>query len=177
MYRRWWIVLALALAAGCSSHPAKARTYHLPPQKARYNETPLPYRPVKDGDMVFTVLGVTTGLTTLSGSHADLPARGQLVRVRVLAENDYATFHTVDLTKQLLVDSTGRTYAVDVNGMRVKRQPDNYLVGSDNQVEFDLIYDIPKSARVTSVHLYGDLTDELGVRAPSDPGVVARLTK
>src|ERR1051325_10780874 len=116
MDRRLWIVVPLVLAAGgCSAHSSTGRTYHLPPQKARYNETPLPYRPVKDGDMVFTVLGVTAGLTTLSGSHADLPAKGQIVRVRVMAENDYATFHTVDLTKQLLVDGAGRTYAVDVN--------------------------------------------------------------
>jgi len=54
--------------------------------------------------------------------------------------------------------------------MRVKTGSPTTTRRLNNQVEFDLIYDIPRAPRYRGPPVR-DLTDELGVRAPYDPGV------
>ncbi|MFD0687122.1 DUF4352 domain-containing protein [Actinomadura fibrosa] len=158
-------------AAGCSGGDGP-ETYRLPERPVRDNERALPYREVRDGQVMFAALGLSSGLTTITGSHADLPSRlGGFVRVRMLAENGYATFHKVNLDRQLLVVAGGRTFTPDVNAMRVKRQPTEIELGSHDRMEFDLMYDVPKDARIRALRLYAAPTDGLGIELPNDPGV------
>ncbi|MWA07449.1 DUF4352 domain-containing protein [Actinomadura sp. LD22] len=158
----------LPLAPACGGHDDDH--YRVPARAVRDGEHPLPYREVTDGHIAFAAIGLSSGLTTITGSHADLPSRlGGFARVRMLAENRYATFHKIDLDRQLLVTSRG-AYPPDVNAMRVKRQPTDIELGSHDRLEFDLMYDIPKDARITALRLYADPTDELGVPLQHDPG-------
>ncbi|WP_433478516.1 DUF4352 domain-containing protein [Spirillospora sp. CA-142024] len=160
--------LGLGLAA-CSGEDGR-RHYRLPERAVRDGETPLPYREVQDGNVMFAALGLSPALTTITGSHADLPSRlGHFARVRILAENRYATFHKIDLDRQLLITSRG-AYPPDVNAMRVKRQPTDVELGSRDRLELDLWYDIPKDARIRALRLYSAPTDDLGVARPGDPG-------
>jgi hypothetical protein len=173
----------LLFAASCSpasprSSPGSTKAppaYHLPQRPVRDGETPLPYRPVTDGRITFAAIGLRTRMGFVVGSHADWPARGQFVRVRLLIENGYPTFHDVDLTKQLLVTADGVTHTVDENGMRIERQPSTIEIGAHDRAELDLLYDVPKPARVASLRLFGAPADDLGIPAGSDPGVAAPL--
>jgi hypothetical protein len=159
----------LPLASACGGGHDDAH-YRVPARAVRDDESPLPYREVTDGRIAFAAIGLSSGLTTITGSHADLPSRlGGFARVRMIAENRYATFHKIDLDRQLLVTSRG-AYPPDVNAMRVKRQPTDIELGSHDRIEFDLMYDIPKDARIRALRLYASPTDDLGVPLQHDPG-------
>ncbi len=177
--RRLVVLLSLVVLAGCSGdHTPKSAstpTYKLPPRPARDGETPLPYHPVVDGKLTFTPIGLRAKMADVVGSHADWPAKGQFVRVRVITENGYATFHTIDLFKQVLVTTDGATHTPDENAMRIERQPSTVDIGSHDRVEYDLIFDVPKQAKEKSIRLFGDPTDDLGVPAAHDAGVEAPL--
>lgn len=164
------LVAAIGALPACSSG-SKTVTYKVPPIPVRDRETPLPYHEGHDGKITFAPIGLRTGITFLVGSHADWPATGQFVRVRVDCFNDYPNFHTLDLRKQVLIDAAGKTYQPDENGMRIERQPDTFDLGARDRIEFDLIYDIPKQAKVKAVRLYGAPANDLGVTLPNDPGV------
>lgn len=170
------ILLVVGALPACSGGGSKPAAYKLPPRPVRDRETPLPYREVSDGRITFAAIGLRTGITFIVGSHADLPAQGQYVRVRVVCDNGYPNFHTIDLNKQLLVTTDGQTHQTDVNGMRVERQPDTFDLGSHDRLEFDLLYDIPKQAKVRSLRLYGAPASDLGVTLPNDPGVEVPLS-
>jgi hypothetical protein len=142
----------------------------------RDEEKPLPYRPVKDGLITFAAIGLRTGMLDIVGSHADQPPKGQFVRVRILAVNGYPNFHTIQPSKQQLITADGTAYLPDINGMRIERQPDTVQLGARDQLEFDLLYDIPKQAKVKALKLYGAPASDLGVTLPDDPGVEAPLT-
>jgi hypothetical protein len=176
------VILSLCLAAvltGCSREHAPKNTpaaaYRLPARPARDGETPLPYRPVQDGRITFTPIGLRAKMGFVVGSHADWPANGQFVRVRMLAENGYPTFHTVDLAKQVLVTTDGATHTIDENATRIERQPTTFDLGAHDRLEFDLFYDIPKQETAASLRLHGDPADDLGVPLAHDPGVEAPL--
>ncbi|GAA3211729.1 DUF4352 domain-containing protein [Actinocorallia longicatena] len=161
MLRIMRLALVLALAAGCGGSP-KAPA----PQPSGY----------RDGLVEFIPLGVTTGITSVIGSHADLPSKnGQVVFVRLAVINHYRTFHDLDVRKQLLVTSDGRQWEIDGQATSIKRQPTRLSLGSGNRVEFDLYYDIPATARPKELLLYGEPVTDLGVALPEDPGVRAPL--
>lgn len=166
--------LAVVLA-GCSGDPTPksepSPTYRLPGRPVRDGETPLPYHPAADGRITFAAIGLRTGISFVVGSHADQPAKGQFVRARVLVDNGYPTFHTIELGKQLLVTTDGATHEIDENGMRIERQPSDFDLGAHDRLEFDLIYDIPKPAKVKSLRLFGAPTNDLGLPIDHDPGV------
>lgn len=127
-------------------------------------------RPVSDGDTEFALLAITTDMPQLTGSHADVAARGQFVRVRVSASNHGRTTALLDLRRQQLVASDGKTYLPDYDAMTIKRQPEKIDLGASDIFEFDLWYDIPKQARPQALVLYGgatltDLKDKEGARA------------
>ena len=173
------IVLLLLATAGCSggtAHSTSTPTYNLPPRPVRDEEKPLPYHPVKDGLITFAAIGLRTGMLDIVGSHADQPPKGQFVRIRVLAVNGYPNFHTIEPSKQTLITTDGKTYAPDINGMRIERQPDSFQLGARDQLEFDLLYDIPRQSKVKALHLYGAPSSDLGVTLPDDSGVEAPLT-
>jgi hypothetical protein len=176
--RRLAALLGLAVVlTGCSGghKPKSPPTYELPGRPVRDGETPLPYRPVSDGRITFAVIGVRANMSSVVGSHADWPAKGQFVRARVVVENGYPTFHTIVLGKQLLVTTDGATHTIDENGMRIERQPPDFELGAHDRLEFDLIYDIPKQAKAKALRLFGGPTNDLGIPADHDPGVDASL--
>jgi hypothetical protein len=164
-----------AVLAGCSDgHTPKSRpspTYRLPGRPVRDGETPLPYRPAADGRITFAAIGLRTGMSSVVGSHADWPAKGQFIRARVVVDNGYPTFHTIDLGKQLLITTDGATHKVDENGMRIERQPSDFDLGAHDRLEFDLIYDVPKQSKARSLRLFGGPTNDLGIPDATDPGV------
>lgn len=167
----------VALAAGCSGggRPSATPTYDLPPRPVRVAETPLPYRPVTDGLMTFTAIGIRSGMEYITGTHADLPARGAFTRIRVIAENGYSRTHTLDTTKQLLITADGRTQVPDLGAMHVERQPDQIDIGAHDRLELDLYYDVPKNAAVRAIRFYGVPTDDLGNPVGVDRGVQVPL--
>lgn len=162
------------LTAGCSGssgHVSPTPTYDLPPRPVRVAETPLPYRPVTDGAMTFTAIGLRTGMEYITGTHADLEARGAYARIRVLVDNGYSRTHTLDTTKQLLVASDGRTRQPDIGAMHVERQPDQIDIGAHDRLEFDLYYDIPKNVAVRAIVFFGAPADDAGNPIGPDRGV------
>jgi hypothetical protein len=177
--RRLAVLLGIAVVlAGCSGGSPKSTatpTYRLPARPVRDGETPLPYRPVSDGRITFAVIGLRANMSSVVGSHADWPAKGQFVRTRVLVENGYPTFHDIQTAKQVLVTTDGATHTVDENGMRIERQPAEFLLGAHDRLEFDLIYDVPKTVKAKALRLFGGPTNDLGIPVP-DTGVEASLS-
>lgn len=169
---------ATALAAcsgGGGGDASPTPTYDLPPRPARVAETPLPYHPVTDGLVTFTAIGVRAAMEYITGTHADLPARGAFTRVRVIVDNGYSRTHTLDTTKQLLVTADGRTQPPDVGAMRVERQPDQIDLGAHDRLELDLYYDIPKNTTARAIRFYGAPADDAGNPVGVDRGVQVPL--
>jgi hypothetical protein len=154
--------LMLAMSASCSSsHGAAAkppRTYALTPQAARPDERALRLRPVSDGGTQFTLLGLTTGMTDLVGSHADIKPHGRYTRVRVEMVNNGRTSAVMDIMRQLLFTADGRSHPPDSEAMVIKRQPLNFDLGAAMRVQLDLWYDIPATARPSGMRLFGGAT-------------------
>ena len=82
-------LLAVALT-GCSNTApspvlaSASATYELGPRPVRPDETALRLQTANNGDTVFTLIGLTTGIPTIVGSHAEWQAKGQYVRVRLV---------------------------------------------------------------------------------------------
>lgn len=159
------LALASALAAGaaaCSSGgggagPARA-TYPLSPRTVRPDETAVRLPPVSDGDTSFTVLGISSALPEITGSHADMQAEGQFVRIRILVVNNGRTTTLIDVTRQTLLAADGTGHRPDYDAMTIKRQPAKLDMGAAMRAEFDLWYDIPRSTRPAGLRLYGGST-------------------
>lgn len=163
----------MAALTSCGPEPEKPQTrptYDLPPRQVRVNETPIHAAPVTDGDARFQVIGLQSGQASLSGSHAEWPAKGQFVTVRVVVENPGRSTSRFDARKQLLVTADGRTFPVDDTAQITKRQPREISVGAGVRIEMDLWFDIPKNAQPAAVKLYGDppigYPSTEGVRVP-----------
>ncbi|MBP2702262.1 DUF4352 domain-containing protein [Microbispora sp. RL4-1S] len=159
---------------GCSGDPGKAapspsptpsRTYVIPPEAARADETVVTAEPVIDGQMRFRVLGYSHGMPSLFGSHAEWNAKGAYARVRVLIESTDRTSQKFDAKQQLLTASDGRTFSIDFQAQTIKRQPFELFVGSFVRMEFDLWYDVPKDAKITGIRFFAD--PPLGAIGPS----------
>ncbi|MEU4698494.1 DUF4352 domain-containing protein [Nonomuraea dietziae] len=163
MRRPLLIACVVAALASCSPEPAKPQakpqakpTYDLPARQVRANETPIHAAPVNDGDARFQVIGLQAGQASLSGSHAEWPAKGQFVTVRVVVENPGRSTSRFDARKQRLITADGRAFPIDDPAQITKRQPLEIPVGSGVRIELDLWFDIPKDATPAAVKLYGD---------------------
>ncbi|MBP2324474.1 hypothetical protein JOF56_004859 [Kibdelosporangium banguiense] len=164
------IVAAILMLAGCSpSDPAPTPTttssrptYELSPRTARPDETPLKLPAKQDGETEFVLVGITPKLPSLTGSHIDFDAKGVFYRIRVAATNTGRTNVDFDTRKQLLVTQDGATHVPDDPAMTVKRQPDQFVLGANVRLEFDLYYDIPKDAQPKALKVFGGktLTDQ-----------------
>ena len=171
------LVLGVALA-GCAGAPQPApgpAVYELAPRPVRPDEKPLVPAPTPEGDTVFELIGLTTGMASVLGSHAEMPAKGQFVRVRLVVSNTGRNSVPFDANRQLLLTSTGTEHAPDSQAMLIKRQPGRIDIGSANRVEFDLYYDIPKDAVPTALRAFGgpslaDFSDHTGVDIRIDTG-------
>jgi hypothetical protein len=157
------MLLAVALT-GCSNTApspvlaSASATYELDPRPVRPDETALRLPTANNGDTVFTLIGLTTGIPTIVGSHAEWQAKGQYVRVRLVVTSAGRTSVLFDTRRQLLVDAKGATIAPDDQAMLIKRQPDKFDLGANVRVEFDLYYDIPKDAKPAALRAFGGPT-------------------
>lgn len=157
------VALVTALSAACSAGHATTPTkvpptYNLPPRVVRPGETALRIPTARSGDIAFTVIGLHDRMETVAGSDADLPPKGQFVRIRLVVENTGRITGTFDTRKQLLVAADGRTFPPNPDAMIIRRQPNSIDVGSGVRIEMDLWYDIPKDARETALRLVGSPT-------------------
>ena len=164
-------IAAIAAIAGCAFAPPPPATYAASPRPVRPSETATTPVPTADGDTVFEIIGLTTGLTTVLGSHAELPASGSYVRLRVVVSNTGRNSVLLDTARQLLRTADGATYAPDPEAMLVKRQPARAEVGPGNRFEFDLYYDVPAGAVPVGLRAFGgptlaDFSDTTGTDVP-----------
>ncbi|MER5318885.1 DUF4352 domain-containing protein [Streptosporangium roseum] len=148
-------------------------TYELAPRPVRPGERPVNAAPVTDSDGRFQVIGLQTGLGILFGSHAEWPAKGQYVVVRIVVENPARANSRFDAKRQKLITADGAAYGIDRFAQAIKRQPDTLPLGAGVRIEMDLWFDIPKTAKVAAVRLFGE--PSLGIRGSTD-GVEVPLT-
>lgn len=168
-------VLTVGMVTGCAGQaPAPGPALlPVPPEPVRTGERPLTGPGTVDGDTLFQPLGLTTGMASVIGSHADLPAKGEYVRLRVLLVNTGRNSAVLDPNKQLLVTGDGGTHAPDPQAMLIKRQPEKVDLGTGNRTEFDLFYDVPAGAVPTALRAFGgptlaDLADTSSVDVALD---------
>ncbi|MEV8631524.1 DUF4352 domain-containing protein [Streptosporangium sp. NPDC051023] len=155
--------LSVALLTGCSGQGAAAPapssptpTYRLTPRPVRPGERPITAAPVMDGDTRFQVIGLQTGLSEFVGSHGEWQAKGQYVVVRIVADNPGRTNSRYDAKRQKLLTADGAEYGIDRFAQAIKRQPDTLPLGAEVRIEMDLWFDVPKTAQVIGIRLYGD---------------------
>ncbi|WP_019630660.1 DUF4352 domain-containing protein [Actinomadura atramentaria] len=154
------LLLALACApAACSARaerPDPPAAYDVPARTARPGETAVRGATADSGELSFRVIGLTTGLTELAGSHAEMAPRGRFARVRIVVANTGRTGQTFDARDQRLVTADGTVHGRDQEADLVKRQPDGELeIGAGVRVELDLWYDIPVGARPAALRVVG----------------------
>jgi hypothetical protein len=163
-------VVLVGAVAGCgaSAPPTDTRaTYEQVPHTVRPNEKPLSLPQTVEGDSTIRLIGLTTGIPSLVGSHAELPAKGQIVRIRLEVVNTGRSTLLFDSRRQLLLTAGGGAYAPDSQAMQIKRQPTTFDLGANVRVEFDLYYDVPTGATPTGLRVFGgptfyDPTDRTG---------------
>jgi hypothetical protein len=171
------LVLAIA-STGCADAPEPApgpAVYALAPRPVRPDEKPLVPVPTHEGDTVFELIGLTTGMATVLGSHAELPAKGQFVRIRLVISNSGRNSVPFDANRQLLITTDGAEHAPDSQAMLIKRQPGRFDLGQTDRLEFDLYFDIPAGAAPMALRAFGgaslaDFSDRTGVDIRIDTG-------
>jgi hypothetical protein len=153
------LVLGLLIGVfGCSDDKGPA-TYNLPPRPARTLETPLTDKPVRLGEIAYSVMGIRTAIVSVVGSHADWLAKGQYVRLRIAMTNEGRDRHQFDPARQLLITEDGKTYKPSYDAMQISRQPSGMQsLARDERREFDLWFDIPKTAKPRTLRVVGDPT-------------------
>ncbi|MEU4763167.1 DUF4352 domain-containing protein [Actinosynnema sp. NPDC023794] len=179
--RRVVLVMAVVLAAaGCGDTPVvagtettatSAATYPVPVQTVRPDEKPLKIPTTADGDTAFTLVGLTTEMPTLIGSHAEFHAKGQFVRIRMSVINNGRSSVSFDARRHVLIDDREAEHPVDTQAMAVKRQPETIDLGANVRLEYDVYYDLPKDAKPLALRVYGgptltDLKDESSTEIP-----------
>ena len=110
---------------------------------------------VRDGTVVFRVLDARGPTATIVGTHAEFPAQGEFVRVRVSVQNPTAAFAQIDTYAQVLLDSAANEYKPGREVMLIKRQPDNVELGAQNEATVDLWYDVPVGTKVAALGAHG----------------------
>lgn len=151
-------VVLLALTA-CTAEPRAdkaAPTYQLEPRKVRPDERPLKIDGA-DGDTGYELIGLSRTDTVL-GSHAEMPAKGEFLRIRLVVTNNGRSSVLFDTARQRLVLADGTTRKPDSEAMLVKRQPGEFDLGSGVRVEFDLYYDVPDGAEPKALRAFGGPT-------------------
>ncbi len=167
------IVLAGCAAAPPPPPPAPA-SYPLAPRPVRKGEVPLDPAPVTAGDTIFELIGLSTGMASVVGSHAEWPAKGQFTRIRLVISNSGRNSVPFDANRQLLRTADGVEHPPDSQAMLIKRQPGEFDLGATDRLEFDLYYDVPKDASPSALHAFGgpslaDFSDATGVVIPIKP--------
>ncbi|WP_238598381.1 DUF4352 domain-containing protein [Saccharothrix sp. ALI-22-I] len=180
--RRLVPVMVVVLAAGCGdtpleagpgpeSAPTSAATYPVPAVTVRPDEKALKIPTTADGDTAFTLIGLTTEMPTIIGSHAEFHAKGQFVRVRMSVINNGRSSVSFDARRHVMIDDRETEYTVDSQAMTIKRQPETIDLGANVRLEYDVYYDLPKDAKPLALRVYGgptltDLKDQSSTEIP-----------
>ena len=171
-------LVSCALVAGCAPTPPPPppppATYPLTPRPVRNGEVPLAGPATPQGDTSFELIGLTTGMASVVGSHTEWPAKGQYVRIRLVITNTGRNSVPFDANRQLLRTTDGVEHPPDPQAMLIKRQPGEFDLGATDRLEFDLYYDVPKDASPSALHAFGgpslaDFSDATGVVIPIKP--------
>jgi hypothetical protein len=110
------------------------------------------------GRLTIKVVGVRGGYEEIVGTHAEWPSHvGQFVRVRLSVTNLDGTFHTFHTVASPLVDADGKQAMPDHMATWIKRQNEDVTLGGENVGQFDIWYDLTKSAHPATLLLYQDL--------------------
>jgi hypothetical protein len=165
------------LLAGCTTAPpppAPVATYPLAARPVRNGERPLLPASTTEGDTVFELIGLTTGMPSVVGIPAEWPAKGRFARVRLVISNAGRNSIPFDANRQLLRTADGAEHAPDPQAMLIKRQPGRFELGPTDRLEFDLYYDIPPEASPAALHVFGgasltDFADATGTEIPLNP--------
>jgi hypothetical protein len=174
------VVLAAGSATACGGIPVEAGpqsatspapTYPVPAQAVRPDEKVLKIPTTSDGDTAFTLVGLTTEMPTLIGSHAEYHAKGQFVRIRLTVINNGRSSVSFDARRHVMIDDLEAEHAVDTQAMNVKRQPETIDLGANVRLEYDVYYDLPKDAKPLALRVYGgptltDLKDQSSTEIP-----------
>ena len=151
-----------AVLAGCTggSGPAPRQspappspTYPLPARSVRLSETPVAGATAVSGPVSVAVIGVRAHMPLLAGTHADFAPRGEFDRLRVAVQNDSRSFVFLTLADIVLVTDDGTAHHPDPQAMVIKRQPESIDLGSQDGVQFDLYYDVPKGSKLRLLRL------------------------
>jgi Domain of unknown function (DUF4352) len=170
------MIAALAIT-GCGS---SGRHYTIPPQPVPSGETPLSGKSATIGEVTYTAIGLRTRVGEVIGSHGSWIPHGQYVKVRILMVNHGRERHDFDPGRQLVVTTSGKTYAPSTDATQISRAASGtQTIASQELCAFDLWFDIPKDATVRALRVFGDpsssrLGDQLkgapvaGTRNPVD---------
>lgn len=164
------VLLAGALSGCTAARPSSPAAptatptppYVLAPRPVRPFEIPLRPAAAVLGALRITPIGLSTGSCCVVGTHAEWPAKGQYVYVRVQIENTSRTRQEFDSAGQLLVTADGRAHRIASDAMNIRRQDLKVTLGAGNVLEMDLFYDVPKDARVGAIRLTGRAADGVG---------------
>ncbi|WP_370948489.1 hypothetical protein AB5J62_13155 [Amycolatopsis sp. cg5] len=154
------VVVSLALAvSACAAEPAPGPvTYDLGARPVRAGEQALKVSPARNGDTEFTLIGLTSAIPTITGSHAEFNAKGKFTRIRLVVTGTGLSTVLFDARRQQLVLDGGAVADPDQQAMTIKRQPDKFDLGPTVRVEFDLYYDIAKDAKPVALRAFGGPT-------------------
>lgn len=101
------------------------------------------------GKIIVEPLRMACGLSEVIGTHGEQEADGQYCFVRVALTADDTFTHTFDTHKTALTTTAGASIPVAYAAQEVKRQPLEIApVGSHDRYEFDIYYDVPRTATV-----------------------------
>ncbi|GIH74070.1 DUF4352 domain-containing protein [Planobispora longispora] len=162
------LLLAATLGAcsGGAADPEPTATptplYDLAPRHVRDFEVPVTAAPVTVGKLKITAIGLRTGFCCVVGTHAEWPAKGQYVFVRVQLHNTDRDRQKFEGLEQLLITQDGRSHKVDITAMNIRRQDYRLTLGAGNILETDLIYDVPKDAKVKAIRFTAKVTTAIG---------------
>lgn len=152
--------LLAVLLAGCASapEPPPPPAYRVPVEAPRPDEVVLGVPTTSDGDTAFTLLGLTTGLDVVIGSHAEWRAKGRFARVRMIVVNTGRSSVLFDARRHVLVDERGGEHPQDAQAMTIKRQPERVDLGAGVRLEYDAYFDVPEGARPVALRAFGGPT-------------------
>lgn len=112
---------------------------------------------VRDGKFEFTVSTVHCGATTIGQAPLNQTAQGQFCEVDVTVKNIGTEAQTFDGGSQKAYDASGAQYSDDTTAESYANESNQTFlqqINPGNQVKGMLVYDVPKTAKITTLELH-----------------------